>query len=152
MTVCEVCGIAADSGVFDASNVFNVAIGSTPGISLEPGQEKVLAEYQLHPNYCGTLVYFAQFVVPGDVRTAGYQWQIRCNGQPRAPYLTFSHIVNPWGMAGFPINLRLEEGCLVELVIKNINTQPSQPEFLSQVGGRLMGRYWYNRIYGGAVG
>ena len=81
-------------------------------------------------------------------RTPGYQWQIRCNGQPRDPYLTFEHILNPWGYGGVPVQLRLEEGCVVELVIRNVGATGGG--ILNVVGGRITGRFWYNTIYGGA--
>jgi hypothetical protein len=140
MSICEICGIPKDAGFFDQSS-----IQSAPGL----GQELVLARYQLHRNYCGMLMSFAQFTnlsvgnSPQFI-TPGYQWQIRCNGQPRDPYLTFDHIINPWGYGGFPVQLRLEEGCLIELVIRNAGGSG-----LDQVGGRITGRYWYNTIYGG---
>jgi hypothetical protein len=79
-----------------------------------------------------------------DLQTPGYQWQIRCNGHPRDPYLTFDYILNPWGYGGFPLQLRLEEGCLVELSIRNVGGTG-----LTTVGGRITGRYWYNTEYGG---
>ncbi len=146
---CHICGIPADADFFDSSNVFQIDQSRATGPSLNQGEEIVLAKYELHRNYCGVLMYFAQFTDPMSVRTPGYEWQIRCNGQPRAPYLTFGHIVNPWGMAGFPIGLRLEEGCLLELVIRKVNA-PVSTLGLNQVGGRIVGRYWYNTIYGGA--
>src|SRR5262249_3137203 len=107
MNTCHICGIPQDAGFFDESN-----IKPAP----DAGKEIVLARYELHRNYCGLLMYFAQFTDsyafdPREVETPGYQWQIRCNGQPRDPYLTFGHIINPWGLSGFPIYLRLEEGC-----------------------------------------
>jgi hypothetical protein len=141
MNICEICGIPRDAGFFDESSV-----QKAPG----QGQELILARYELHRNYCGLLMSFAQFtdqyaVNNANVQTPGYQWQIRCNGQPRDPYLTFEHIINPWGYGGFPVQLRLEEGCTIELVIRNVGGST-----LTLVGGRITGRYWYNTIYGGA--
>jgi hypothetical protein len=152
--VCQICGIPADAGYFDSSS-----------IALAPkarGEEVVLAKYELHRSYCGVLQYFAQFTElyardPAEVETPGLEWQIRCNGQPRDPYLTFDRIINPWGLSGFPIQLRLEEGCLVELVVRYVGTAepigPGEESFESgtvqKVGGRLLGRYWYNTLYGG---
>jgi hypothetical protein len=146
MTVCHICGIPADAGFFDESNVVDLDSGN-------PEQEIILARYELHRNYCGMLLYFAQFTDrfardPSQARTPGYQWQIRCDGQPRDPYLTFDHIINPWGLVGFPLYLRLEEGCVVELSIRDIGAE--EDDKLQQVGGRILGRYWYNTIYGGA--
>jgi hypothetical protein len=143
MNICTVCGIPQDAGFFDESTI-------KPAPLL--GEELVLAKYELHRNYCGMLMYFAQFTNkyagdPTQVETPGYQWQIRCNGQSRDPYLAFQHIINPWGLSGFPIYLRLEEGCLLELAIRNVGTRGD--DTLSKVGGRILGRYWYNDIYGG---
>jgi hypothetical protein len=142
MSICEICGIPKDAGFFDESSIRDAPTTL--------GQEQVLANYQLHRNYCGVLMSFAQFTNLSvgnspQFTTPGYQWQIRCNGQPRDPYLTFEHIINPWGYGGFPVQLRLEEGCLVELVIRNVGGSG-----LTQVGGRITGRYWYNTVYGGA--
>jgi hypothetical protein len=144
MNVCHICGIPADAGFFDESSIQKAP---------ELGKEVPLARFELHRNYCGMLMYFAQFTDryaedPGEVSTPGYQWQVRCNGQPRDPYLTFDHIINPWGLTGFPIHLRLEEGCVVELVIRKLGDDEGHP--LEKVGGRILGRYWYNTIYGGA--
>jgi hypothetical protein len=141
MNVCNICGIPWDAGFFDESSIQEAP---------QQGQEVVLASYQLHRNYCGVLMSFAQFTDlyaanNSQIQTPGYQWQIRCNGQPRDPYLTFEHILNPWGYGGFPVQLRLEEGCLVQLIIHNVNGNG-----LTTVGGRLTGRYWYNTIFGGA--
>ena len=91
MNICYSCGIPVDAGFFDES-----AITDAP----ELGEEVVLVRYELHRNYCGMLLYFAQFTDryasdPTEVQTPGYQWQIRCNGQPRDPYLTFDRIINP---------------------------------------------------------
>jgi hypothetical protein len=143
---CHICGIPWDAGFFDEAN-----IRKAPAL----GQEIVLARYQLHRNYCGVLMSFAQFTNEfandnAQVRTPGYQWQIRCNGQPRDPYLTFEHILNPWGYGGFPVPLRLEEGCLVELAIRNVRVPEGDKDKLEFVGGRITGRYWYNVEYGGA--
>ena len=113
----------------------------------------MLARYELHRNYCGTLLYFAQFtdlLRPRSRRTCSrraIQWQIRCNGQPRDPYLTFDRIINPWGLSGFPIALRLEEGCVVELVVRRAGADPGRD--IVKIGGRILGRYWYDTQYGG---
>lgn len=144
--LCHICGIPWDAGFFDEAS-----IQKTP----QPGEEFVLARYQLHRNYCGLLMSFAQFTQKfakdnSQVQTPGYQWQIRCNGQPLDPYLSFDFIINPWGYGGFPVPLRLEEGCLVELVIRNNDVQAGDPRKLDVVGGRITGRYWYNTEYGGA--
>jgi hypothetical protein len=147
MNICHICGIPSDAGFFDASSIKEAP---------PQGQEVILARYELHRNYCGMLLYFAQFAqfttpLPSganEVETPGYQWQIRCNGQPRDPYLTFAHIINPWGLSGFPVYLRLEEGCVLEFAIRKVGDD--QGKALTKVGGRLLGRYWYNSAYGGA--
>jgi len=144
MSACLTCGVPSDAGFFDESTVTDPP---------RAGQEVVLARYELHRNYCGVLMYFAQFTDrfardPGEVQTPGYQWQIRCDGQPRDPYLTFDRIINPWGLAGFPLAVRLEEGCTVELAVRRAGSD--QDKTLTKVGGRIVGRYWYNTGYGGA--
>ena len=48
------------------------------------------------------------------------------------------------------MQLRLEEGCLVEFVVRNVGATGN--DVLAKVGGRLSGRYWYNTVYGGAPG
>lgn len=153
MNICVSCGIPSDASFFDESKIIALKKPDPRDPQnelsiLNPGQELVLASYQLHRNYCGVLMSFAQFtdLSVGNApqfTTPGYQWQIRCNGQPRDPYLTFDHIINPWGYGGVPVQLRLEEGCLVELVIRNVGG-----DSLKQVGGRITGRYWYNTVYG----
>ena len=83
-------------------------------------------------------------------KTPGYEWVILCNNQPRAPYLPTSLILNPWGYNAFPIHLRLEEGCTLRFVVRKVTPPAGETEVkLSQVGGRLLGRSWYNTIYGG---
>jgi hypothetical protein len=143
MNICYSCGIPSDAGFFDASSI---------KVAPQQGQEVILARYELHRNYCGMLLYFAQFTDrfvgnSAEVDTPGYQWQIRCDGQPRDPYLTFAHIINPWGLSGFPVYLRLEGGCLLEFAIRKEGDD--QGRILTKVGGRLLGRYWYNTADGG---
>ncbi len=143
--VCHVCGIPSDAGYFDVA-----------GIKPAPpaGEEVELARYELHSQYCGTLLYFAQYAeqpaFPQQIisQTPGYEWIILCNNQPRAPYLPTQLILNPWGYNALPIHLRLEEGCTLRFVVRRVASTVTQE--LSQVGGRLLGRSWYNTIYGGA--
>lgn len=147
---CHVCGIPADARYFDDSSIAKAPDADS--------REVVLAKYELHPNYCGELQYFAQYtdayaLTPAAVETPDLEWQIRSDGQPLAPWLTFRRIINPWGLSGFPIHLRLKEGSLTELVVRF--TGPGSVILLSglppvqQVGGRLLGRYWYNTNFGG---
>ena len=148
--VCHVCGIPADASYFDDSSIANAPHGGK--------REVVLAKYELHANYCGELQYFAQYTdayasSPVAVETPTLEWQIRSDGQPLAPWLTFRRIINPWGLSGFPIHLRLREGSLTELVVRFVG--PDELTLLSgllpvtQVGGRLLGRFWYNTKFGG---
>jgi hypothetical protein len=142
MNICHTCGIPVDAGYFD-----EVGFCDTP---LKLNEEVVLARYKLNPNYCGVLMSFAQFtdLYARDntkVQTPGLQWQIRCNSQPRDPYLTFEYILNPWGYAGMPVQLRLEQGGLVEFVVRKVQ----ETEQIVCVGGRITGRYWYNTDFGG---
>ena len=148
--VCHVCGIPADASYFDDSS-----IAKAPD---KDGREVVLAKYELHPNYCGELQYFAQYtdayaLSPAAVDTPDLEWQIRSDGQPLAPWLTFRRIINPWGLSGFPIHLRLREGSLTELVVRFVGAgsvillKDLPP--VHQVGGRLLGRFWYNTNFGG---
>ena len=150
--LCATCGIPWDAGYFDESGVFDLA-----SQGLNPGSELVLARYQLHRNYCGILMSFAQFTDAyardnSRVLTPGYQWQVRVNGLPRDPYLTLDHILNPWGQTGMPVHLRLDEGGLLEMAIRNVNVPvgTGDPRELKIAGGRITGRFWYNTDYGGA--
>jgi hypothetical protein len=143
MDPCYTCGIPVDAGFFDESTVQDAPA---------KGQECVLARYELHRNYCGVLLYFAQFTDrfardPVEVLTPGYQWQIRCDGQPRDPYLTFDRIINPWGLSGFPLALRLDAGAIIEFVVRRTGNNPNSA--IEKIGGRILGRYWYNAAYGG---
>jgi hypothetical protein len=142
---CSICGIPWDAGYFDESS-----IRAAPRL----GETVVLARYQLARDYCGVLLSFAQFTDQyardnSQALTPGYIWQIRCNGQPRDPYLSLDHVLNPWGQSGMPVHLRLEESCLVELVLRNVNASVGDPNAIAFVGGRITGRYWYNNEYGG---
>jgi len=141
--VCQICGVPSDAGYFDVASIQDAPT--------KVGEEVELARHELHSQYCGTLLYFAQFADEGLNRqvishTPGYEWAILCNNQPRSPYLPTSLILNPWGYNAFPIHLRLEEGCTVRFMVRKVAPQGA----LSQVGGRLLGRTWYNTIYGGA--
>jgi hypothetical protein len=135
--LCHICGAPSDARPFDVSG-----FAQPPA----PGNEIVLASFDLHRNYCGLLMYFAQFTRPNRIETPGFSWQVRCNGRGMEPYASLGHVLNPWGLNGFPVNVRLEAGASVELVIRNIGGAPA----LQRVGGRLLGRYWYNDMYGGA--
>lgn len=152
--VCQICGVPLDAGYFDVANILKAP--------LKAGEEVEVAHYELNPQYCGTLLYFTQYAEhetppqppqpPQQVisKTPGYEWLILCNNQPRAPYLPTNLILNPWGYNALPIHLRLEEGCTLRFVVRKVPPAAGEKEMtLSQVGGRLLGRTWYNTIYGG---
>ena len=137
---CPLCGIPLDSQYFDDSKV-----APAPGV----GQQVVLARFELPTQYCGVLRFFAQFTDahakdPSQIATPGLQWLILVNKRPLYPYVSFEHIVNPWGNGSFEVSLRLDESATLELVVRRLNDDAD----VTQVGGRLMGRYWYNPIYG----
>jgi len=145
--VCQVCGIPVDAGYFDVAS-----LKRAPGV----GQEVEVARYELHPQYCGTLLYFMQYAEESGTHkqvlsnTPGYEWLILCNNQPRAPYLPTSVILNPWGYNALPIQLRLEEGCTLRFVVRKVTPAAGETEVaLLKVGARLLGRSWYNTVYGG---
>jgi len=141
---CHVCGVPSDAGYFDVASIKDAPL---------TGAEVEVARYELNPQYCGTMLYFTQYAEEAGTKrqvlsiTPGYQWLILCNNQPRAPYLPTSLILNPWGYNALPIHLRLEEGCTLRFVVRR--TAQAGAIELSQVGGRLLGRTWYNTIYGG---
>jgi hypothetical protein len=150
MNICQICGIPLDANYFD-----NASFQDAPK---NVGEERELARYALHPQYCGVLLYFAQYARHQDEKlqdkdifeTPGYEWAVLCNNQPRDPYLPTELILNPWGQNNLPIHLRLEEGCVVRLVVRRVLPSPGSKEIpLERVGGRLQGRYWYNTNYGG---
>lgn len=137
---CPMCGIPLDSQYFDDSKV-------APAPSV--GQQVVLARFELPTQYCGVLRFFAQFTDahakdPSQIATPGLQWLILVNKRPLYPYVSFEHIVNPWGNGSFEVSLRLDESATLEFVVRRLNDDAD----VTQVGGRLMGRYWYNPIYG----
>jgi len=141
--VCTNCGIPLDAQYFDES-----------GMQDRPsfGDTIVLASFQLQPQYCGVLEYFAQYVGQRNrglsvAETPGLEWTIQVNGSPLYPYTGVEIIVNPWGVGGFPVNIRLSENALVEFVVRA--TQSVQT--ITRVGGRIMGRFWYNSGYGGVL-
>jgi hypothetical protein len=149
--VCQICSVPLDAGYFDVAG-----IQDAPGFRSGKNENKTeveVARYELNPQYCGTLLYFMQYAEESVTKkqvlshTPGYEWVILCNSQPRAPYLPTELILNPWGANALPIHLRLEEGCTLRFVVRRVS--PTVPQELSQVGGRLLGRSWYNTIYGG---
>jgi hypothetical protein len=58
----------------------------------------------------------------------------------------------PHFFCGFPVYLRLEEGCCLEFVIRNVNAAPNDPAELQEDGRRILDRSRYNTIYEGQGG
>lgn len=155
MTVCPTCGIPLDASIFDDSRVFQIP-APTPGGSVESpldiGESLELARFELPPEHCGVLLYFAQFTDryaadPQNVLTPGYEWALLSNGHPLMPWLTFNRIINPWGQAGSPLALRLDAECILSFVIRN--TRTASDPVLGQVGGRIVGRFWFDHAHAG---
>jgi len=142
--LCPICGIPADADFFDDANIVEVP---------EKGRQVVLAKFQLPDQYCGILEYFAQFTnlhatKNDQIATPGLEWIILRNGQPLAPYIKFELIVNPWGFNNYPVAIRLDENARVEFILRNRAFDKSGG-LIEKVAGRIRGRYWYNRVYGG---
>ena len=152
--LCAMCGIPVDSQYFDESRVTD-----TPAT----GSEVVLARVQLPPQYCGVLEYFAQFTDAqardhAQIETPGLEWSLLSNGRPLFPYLKFDRILNPWGKGSFQVYVRLDEGATVEFVVRGVTDVSAASEGPNvdnpsprRVGGRIIGRYWYNAAYGDVV-
>ncbi len=145
--LCANCGIPLDSQYFDDARVAPV-----PGL----GRQVILAHVELPPQYCGVLEYFAQFTEmqakdPSQIVTKEFEWKILSNGRPLYPYVRLNLLVNPWGYGSFPVSIRLEEGATIELVLRNSGYTPPTPGKEALVGGRLVGRYWYNPAFGDVV-
>lgn len=141
------CGIPLDSQYFD-----DAGFDALPRL----GSEVVLARFELPLSYCGALECFSQYTDlfardPSEVETPGLLWQVRVNRQPLYPYHELTAILNPWGYGSFPVAIRLPEGARVELTARRIRDQvnPSNQPIV-RIGGRLVGRYFYNRAYGDA--
>jgi hypothetical protein len=144
LNVCPTCGIPLDSQYFDDSKVV-----AAP----EVGREVLLARFELPPQYCGVLEYFAQFTDaygkdPSRIHTPGLQWLLLINKRPLYPYTNLDRIVNPWGNGSFQVAIRLNENSIVEFQARRLSDQA--PEVTS-VAGRIVGRYWYNAAYGDVV-
>ncbi len=143
-SLCTNCGIPLDAKYFDESG-----IKDAPG----PGEEVLLARVELSPQYCGALEYFSQFTDAwgkdqSQIATPGLQWLLLSNGRPLYPYLQFDRILNPWGFGSFQFSLRLDEGATVEFIVRGVNGAGGAASNVNKVGGRIMGRYWYNPAYG----
>ena len=177
---CLICGIPADAEYFDSSGFVGNAVNKIAGNGedgdvdlfdhfglIAPdelprrGEQKVLASFQLHPQYCGVLTHFSQYTDlfgrdATQIFTPGFEWVILQNGKPLFPYIRLDIIVNPWGCNCLPILIRLDENAHVEFVIRNrgIRDDPATGNVpadypIRAFGGRIMGRYWYNDSFGG---
>jgi hypothetical protein len=179
---CLNCGIPVDAEYFDASGFIGKAlrerhaehpfdgfdpfakvITAPPEALPEKGEQKVLASFQLHPQYCGVLTYFSQYTDlyardNTQILTPGFEWIISQNGKPVFPYLRLDMIMNPWGYNCLPVAIRLDENARVEFVIRNRSIKDEDLGLLHgkdatypirAFAGRIMGRYWYNEGFGG---
>jgi hypothetical protein len=148
--LCDACGIPLDSQYFDDSSVQDV-----PRL----GEEIILARFELPPQYCGVLQYFAQYtdafgVSPAAIATPSVEWRLVVTNHALFPYLNLRRIINPWGYGSYPLNLRLDEDAIIDLRVRGVRddgqlggTAAVGPILL--VGGRIVGRFWYNECYGG---
>lgn len=141
---CARCGLAVDSRHFDESGVVDLPA---------PGREVLLARVELAPQYCGVLEFFAQYTDlqardAAAIETPGLQWLILVNRHVLAPYVDLQRIVNPWGFGSFQIMSRLPEGATVEFVARR-RLAGDPLSGVGRVGGRLVGRSWYDESYGG---
>lgn len=144
-TLCTACGVPFDAQYFDVSSVL-------PKPS--PGETAPLAEFKLPPQYCGVLEYFAQFTdaYAGNnslIETPDVEWTILADGSPLFPYLSLRHIVNPWGNGAFPVAVRLPESVTIKFIARGVSGVT--PSTITKVGGRLLGRFWYNATHGDAI-
>jgi hypothetical protein len=139
-TACVVCGIPLDSQKFDVSGLVD---------NLQKGRTHRLARFELPPCYCGVLEYFSQFTDewarhPDLIETPGFDWSILINGRPLSPYQKFDRILNPWGFGSFETSIRLSDNSVIEFVVR----QTGDSNNVTKIGGRLVGRYWYNSEFG----
>jgi hypothetical protein len=142
--LCPNCGLPRDYEHFDESG-----FSDKPD---QPGREVLLARFKLPPQYCGLLENFSQFTDQlgrdlSEIETPGLQWIILVNRRPLYPYVRLEHIVNPWGFGSFGVAIRLDDNATVEFVVRNIGDLSE----IERVGGRIVGRFWYNPIYGDAT-
>jgi hypothetical protein len=142
--LCGSCGIPLDSQYFDDSSVKDAPL---------LGEEIVLARFDLPAQYCGLLQYFAQFsdafvAAHSQIVTPNVEWKLLANNHALFPYLSLRHIVNPWGFGSYPVNIRLDENSTVELVARGVAPAKADDIKIAKIGGRIMGRFWYNGCYG----
>ena len=144
--LCAACGIPLDSLYFDESSVV-----AAPSVT---GDEVVLARFELPAQYCGILQHFSQFSDAfgdnfKDIQTPTIEWKLLVNNHALFPYINLRHIVNPWGYGSYPVNIRLDEDSTIELIARRVTAIGSLPNpTIDVIGGRIMGRFWYNASYG----
>ena len=145
--LCVNCGIPIDSQRFDESSIATIP---------DVGDEIVLASFELPTQYCGALEQVSQFTDlnmrrPDQVDTVGLEWTLRANGRALHPFGRLTHILNPWGFGSYRMDQRLDESARIELIVRRIAERTArQPQLkVKVVGGRIVGRYWYNRGFSG---
>ena len=148
--LCAACGVPLDSQYFDDSSVQTVPRHDD---KMDVGQEIILARFDMPAQYCGVLQYFAQFtddfaIHPEKIGTPAIEWKLLVNNHALFPYINLRHIVNPWGSGSYPVNIRLDESSTIELVARIVADDPA----IKSIGGRILGRFWYNPSYGGHRG
>lgn len=166
---CVICGIPLDAEYFDVNGFVGETRVDINGASRDPfeffklpplekipqrGEQKVLASFQLHPQYCGALTYFSQYTDlytrdNTNILTPGFEWIITQNGKPVFPYTRLEMIVNPWGYNCLPVLVRLDENAKIEFVLRNRSISDLTSYPIKAFAGRIMGRYWYNETFGG---
>jgi len=162
------CSIPVDADYFDVSGMIGVIPRQSADDSFgqqqssfiqlqtlpQRGEQRLLASFQLHPQYCGVLTHFAQFtdLIARDasqILTPGFEWAILQNGKPLFPYMRLEMIVNPWGCNCLPVVVRLDENARLDFIIRNRSISDLTAYPIKSFAGRLMGRYWYNSSFGG---
>jgi hypothetical protein len=155
---CVICGIPLDAECFDVSGFVGTGMPQDASVQTLPlpgrGEQAVLASFQLHPQYCGALTYFAQYTDLNaknneNIQTPGFEWIITQNGKPVFPYTRLELIVNPWGANCLPIAVRLDENAKVEFILRNRSIGDPTKYPIKAFAGRILGRYWYNESFGG---
>ena len=132
----ELCRTPVDAQYFDA----------TAGVVTLPSSGSVqLARFELPFGYCGSLEGFWQFTKPhakdnAEISTREFEWLLRINGHPVAPYLNLRTIVQPWGWPPRALAIRLPVTAVVEFEARVVI--PPAPGIL--VAGRIFGRYWFS--------
>ena len=125
---CVTCGIPLDAECFDVSGSVGMLLKKSfyTDVKAETednllhnpipkqGEQKILASFQLHPQYCGIITHFAQYtdLYASDnslIHTPGFEWVITQNGKPVFPYTGLDMIINPWGYNCLQTSIRLDE-------------------------------------------